>query len=174
MSKTVIGLFASPQDARAALDALEHSDSRFERVLVLRGAELAERLRSAAPGDEAEELWRGARQLFQEYDDTPTGARPIHADDGVLMVVVPNEWADATAAFLDEHGAIDLDTRAGRLTETGDVDVRRATGLNPHHGGRIPPGMREEQARGDDPLPRERRADAASRARQTCARIFNC
>jgi len=168
MSKTVIGLYASPQDARGALDALEHSDSRFERVLVLRGAELVERLRSAAPGDEAEELWRGARQLFQEYDGAPGGARPIHADDGVLMVVVPNESADSTAAFLDEHGAIDLDTRAGRLTETGDVDVRRASGLNPQHGGRIPPGMEQDGAGRDEPLPRERRAD------QTCARIYNC
>lgn len=174
MSKTVIGLYESPQDARAALDALEHSDSRFDRVLVLRGAELAERLRSAAPGDDAEELWRGARQLFQEYDGAPTGARPIHSDDGVLMVVVPNEWADSTAAFLDEHGAIDLDTRTGRLTETGDAEVHRATGLNPHHGGRIPPGMREDEAGGNEPMPRERRADAEHRARQTCARIFNC
>ena len=172
MSKTVIGLFASPQDARGALDALEHSDSRFDRVLVLRGAELVERLRSAAPGDEAEELWRGARQLFQEYDGAPGGTRPIHADDGVLMVVVPNEWADSTAALLDEHGAIDLDTRAGRLTETGEL--RRASGLNPKHGGRIPPGMRQDEAGRDEPSPRERRTDAEDRARQTCARIFNC
>lgn len=174
MSKTVIGLFASPQDARVALDALEHSNSRFERVLVLRGTELAERLRSAAPGDEAEELWRGARQLFQEYDAAPAGAGPIHSDDGVLMVVVPNEWADSTAAFLDEHGAIDLDTRAGRLTETGDVEVHRASGLNPQHGGRIPPGMREDEAGENEPLQRERRAGAEHRARQTCARIYNC
>lgn len=174
MSKTVIGLYESPQEARAALDALEHSDNRFDRVLVLRGAELVERLRSAAPGDDAEELWRGARQLFQEYDGAPGGARPIHADDGVLMIVVPNEWADSTAAFLDEHGAIDLDTRAGRLTETGDADVRRASGLNPRHGGRIPPGMKQDEAGRNEPSSRERRADAEDRARQTCARIFNC
>lgn len=169
MSKTVIGLFASPTDARAALDALEHSDSRFERVLVLRGAELTERLGAATPSDDAEELWRGARELFGQYDDTPMSRRPIQSEDGVLMVVVPNEWAESTAAFLDEHGAIDLDTRRGRLTETGDVDVRRASGLNPNHGGRIPPSAPSDS---DEVARRERRSEADKIARQTRARII--
>lgn len=171
MSKTVMGLFASPADARAALDALEHSDSRFERVLVLRGAELTERLRAATPSDDAEELWRSARELFREYD-TPASRRPIQADDGVLMVVVPNEWAESTAAFLDEHGAIDLDTRRGRLTEVGDVDVRRASGLNPHHGGRTPLGAQADTGDSNEVARRERRGEAEGLARPTRARII--
>ena len=169
MSKTVIGLFATQAEADATLDALEHSDFRFERVLVLNGATLVDRLHAATPGDEAEELWRGARELFYEYD-APGGKRPIRSDDGVLMVVVPNEYADTTAAFLDEHGAIDIDTRAGRLTEVGDVEVHRATGLNPGHGGRTPPHMQDEP---DEPVRRERRGDTENRARQTRARIFD-
>lgn len=171
MSKTVIGLFASPADARAALDALEHSTSRFERVLVLKGADLIERLRAAAPGDQAEELWRAARELFREYE-TPTSRRPIQSEDGILMVVTPNEWAESTAAFLDEHGAIDLDTRRGRLTETGDVDVRRASGINPHHGGRIPPGTPPGGADSNEVAPREQRRTEAAGAPQTRARIL--
>ena len=79
-----------------------------------------------------------------------------------------NMPADDTAT---SGGAIDLDTRRGRLTETGDVDVRRATGLNPHHGGRIPPGAPSDS---DEIARRERRSDAEGLARQTCARIFNC
>lgn len=168
MSKTVIGLFASPAEARAALDALEHTDSRFERVLVLKGADLIERLQAATPGDQAEELWRATRELFREYETT-TSRRPIQAEDGILMVVVSNEWAESTAAFLDEHGAIDLDTRRGRLTETGEV--RRASGLNPHHGGRVPPGTQSDD---DAVAQRTGRAEAEGLARQTCARIFSC
>lgn len=171
MSKTVIGLFETPRDARAALDALEHSDSRFERVLVQTGAELAERMRSMAPGDEAEHLWRGARQLFEELGvRTPTDARPINPDDGVLMVVVPNEGADATAAFLDDHGAIDIEARSGRLTEMGEDNI--ASGLNPGVGGRIPPNAESTQT--GAPAREKGRSEAENRARQTCARIFNC
>lgn len=172
MSKTVIGFYPSPQDARAALDALEQSDLRFDRVLVQTGAELFERLRAAHSSD-TPDTWRGAReQLFQEYGGEPACARLVGGNDGVLMVVVTDEHADDTAAFLDEHGALDIDTRGGRLTESGDV--RRASGLAPRHGGRTPTETESNQSQLGDPAQRDkRRSDTELRSRQTCARVFN-
>lgn len=180
MSKTVIGVFETVADARAAREALELSGRTYDRALVQTGEEFVERMQSPAATSEGEDLRRGVQQFLEEIGlRSPEAERPIASGDGILVVVTPDAGADAVAAFMDERGAVDIDARRGRATDVGKE--RGATGHEARVGGRTPPGM----PRGEPgwtgstdtghPNPAERRrSEAEHESRRTCARIFNC
>ena len=180
MSKTVIGVFESFGNASAALDALESSDLPHEGVKLQSSADFVAGSQLPPADDESAELRRGLEQFMAEIGLTaPRTLRPIEPDDGILMVVAPNDGADAIAQFLDEQGAIDIDARAGRATDDGP-DEHRASGLEAKVGGRTPPGMQKGVPgwTGSNPTAasaaEHRRTEAERASRQTCARIFNC
>lgn len=180
MSKTVIGVFETFEDARAAREALELSGQRYDRAVVQNGEEFVERMRSTAPTPEGEDLRRGVQQFLEEIGlKSPDEERPIASEDGVLVVVAPDARAEAIAAFMDEHGAVDIDERRGRATNIGKE--RGATGHEARVGGRTPPGMEKGEpgwtgsTDTGHPNPAERRrSEAEHESRRTCARIFNC
>ncbi|BAU47442.1 hypothetical protein SVA_0863 [Sulfurifustis variabilis] len=181
MSKTVIGVFETFEDARAAREALEMSGQRYDRAVVQRGDEFVSRMESTAPTAEGEDLRRGIQQFLEELGmKSPGEQRPIASEDGVLVVVTPDARAEAIAAFMDEHGAVDIDERRGRATNIGK-EPRGATGFEAQVGGRTPPGMEEGEPgwtgstdTGHSNPAERKRSEAEHESRRTCARIFNC
>lgn len=178
MSKTVIGVFETFEQARSAREALEMSGQRYDRAVVERGGEFVSRMETTAPTSEGEDLRRGVQRFLEEIGlKSPEEDRPIGSNDGVLVVVTPDARADDIAAFMDEHGAVDIDARRGRATDIGKA--RTASGHEASVGGRTPPGMPEGEpgwtgsSDTGQPNPAERRPETEHGSRR-CARIFNC
>jgi len=180
MSKTVIGVFETIADARRAREALEQSGLTYDRALVQTGAEFVDRMRVPAASTEGEDLRRGIGRFLEEIAlKSPEEERPIAPADGIVVAVTPNEGAERIAEFLDEHGALDIDTRRGRATNLGKT--RRATGHEPKVAGRTPPGTPKGEPGWTDSTDtgasnraERQRSEAQHESRRTCARVFNC
>lgn len=115
MSKTVIAVFDSIEQARAAAQALRASGFDAGCLRVQTGEQLLARGAAAdAP----------LARFLAETAAGAASARMLGARDSVIVLEGADERAEEAAAILDAHGAIDLEARRRASGTEGTPPLR--------------------------------------------------
>lgn len=152
MAKTVIALFDNIGRATDAVDALRAAGFADARIEVLGGEEFLRRSELPAAEHDRERLGPAIKKFFDEIGLTtpappPTKGEyyPIERDDAVVLLEAGDERAEAAAAVLDRHGAVNIEERKKK----SGTSTHRASGLEPDTSGRTPPSLRETEPYAD-------------------------
>lgn len=138
MSKTIVGLFSSMEDAHRIQESLLEQGYSASNVKVMANDEMAgDRGTGTGLVDETKEVGEGIGQKISNFFHGLTGgdddihhhyASGINKGGALVAVTCDDDAASETAALLKQHGAQDIETAGDSMQRTAYGSTGTATG----------------------------------------------